>query len=142
ELNEYLQKYANQDQKRSLTRVCVLAEDKTIIGFYSICAHSVLRMDLPETQQAGAYETLPFLLLGRLAVDRRYQGQALGDALIYHAFDTTLRAAETVGVMGMVVHAKNENAVKFYENFGFQRLLGTRNRLVLPLTAIKKAVDL
>lgn len=139
-LNHYLRKFANQDQKRSLTKVYVLADGKTIIGYYSISAHSVLRDHFPESQSIGPYENLPFILLGRLAVDKRDQGQGYGDVLIYHAFEKTLYAAETIGIMGMVVDAKNENGLTFYEGFGFQRLSGTKNRLVLPLAAIKKAI--
>ena len=40
-LNLYLQQFANQDQKRGLTRVYVLAKQQQIVGYYSICAHSV-----------------------------------------------------------------------------------------------------
>ena len=67
-LNKYLQRYANQDLKRSLTRIYVLAEGPAIVGYYSISAHSVRRDHLPEDVQAGPYEDIPFLLLGRLAV--------------------------------------------------------------------------
>ena len=139
-LNLYIQKFANQDQKRSLTRVYVLADQKEIIGYYSISAHSVLRDNLPEDQKLGGYDTLPFLLLGRLAVAQKRQGQGYGDALIIHAFQTTVHAAEQVGVMGMVVDAKDDKAVSFYEGFGFMRLSGTPNRLVLPLSVIKRLV--
>lgn len=137
-LNLYLQKYANQDQKRSLTRVYVLADGEKIVGYYSISAHSVSRDNLPENERLGGYEALPFLLLGRLAVDKKHQGKRYGDALIFHAFQTTVRAAETIGVMGVIVDAKDEKAAAFYKNFGFIRLSGTRNRLFLTLSVIKK----
>lgn len=140
-LNLYLQKFANQDQKRSLTRVYVLSDKKEIIGYYSISAHSVLRDNLPEKQNVGGYNSLPFLLLGRLAVDKKYQGKGYGDALIIHAFHITVHAAEQIGVMGMVVDAINDKAVSFYEGFGFKRLSGTTNRLALPLSIIKSLVS-
>ena len=85
-LNLYLQQFANQDQKRGLTRVYVLAKQQQIIGYYSICAHSVPTDQLPDNTRLGRYSEAPFLLLGRLAVDKRYQGQGFGDALIFHAF--------------------------------------------------------
>ena len=135
-LNLYLQKFANQDQKRSLTKVYVLSEGKKVIGYYSISAHSVMRDKLPEDIKLGGYSDVPFLLLGRLAVDRGYQGQGYGDALIFHAFKTTMGAAEKIGILGIIVDAKDEKAVKFYEGFGFKGLAGTKNRLVLPITAI------
>ncbi|NDW05112.1 GNAT family N-acetyltransferase [Jiella sp. 40Bstr34] len=135
-LNLYLQRYANQDLKRSLTRIYVLADGPSIIGYYSISAHSVRRDHLPDDVQAGPYGDIPFLLLGRLAVDRRWQGQGYGDALIVHAFDTTRKAASQIGILGMIVEAKNEKAAAFYEGFGFRRLAVTTNRLVLPITAM------
>jgi len=140
-LNRYLQKFANQDQKRSLTKVYVLADGAKIIGYYSISAHSVLRDNLPEEQKIGLYKDLPFLLLGRLAVDKAFQGRGYGDVMIFHAFKTTLRAAETVGIMGMAVEAKDEKSASFYESFGFMRLCGNRNRLVLPLSVIKSFIE-
>ena len=136
-LNRYLQKFANQDQKRSLTRIYVLTEGEKIIGYYSLSAHSVLRDNLPANHRLGYYNNLPFLLLGRLAVDKKYQGQGYGDILIYHAFKTTLHAAESIGLLGIIVDAKDEKAASFYEGFGFIRSLGNPNRLFLPLSAIK-----
>ncbi|WP_083269082.1 GNAT family N-acetyltransferase [Bosea vaviloviae] len=81
---------------------------------------------------------IPFLLLGRLAVDRQWQGQGYGDALIVHAFKTTRAAAQQIGILGMIVDAKDEKAAGFYEGFGFRRLSGTQNRLVLPLSAMDR----
>lgn len=139
-LNLYLQRGANQDQRRSLTRIYILAEGEQVIGYYSISAHSVLRDNLPDDIKLASYRNIPFLLLGRLAVDKEFQGRGYGDALIFHAFKTTLDTAEKVGVLGMVVDAKNEIAVSFYEGFGFKRLKGSENRLILPLSAMNALV--
>ncbi len=53
-LNLYLQRVANQDQKRSLSKVYVLAEGARVIGYYSLNAHSVTRDNLPEDRQFGS----------------------------------------------------------------------------------------
>ncbi len=53
-LNLYLQQFANQDQKRGLTQVYVLAEQQHIIGYYSICAYSVPTDQLPNNSKLGA----------------------------------------------------------------------------------------
>ncbi len=140
-LNLYLQRVANQDQKRSLSKVYVLAEESQVIGYYSLNAHSVTRDNLPEARQFGNYHELPFLLLGRLAVDRQYQGFGYGDTLIFHAFTTTMDVAQKVGIMGILVDAKNEKAASFYEGFGFKRLSSTKNRLVLPISALSKLIN-
>ena len=133
-LNLYLQRGANQDQQRSLTKIYVLAEGRQVIGYYSISAHSVLRDNLPDDIKLASYRDIPFLLLGRLAVDKAFQRQGYGDALIFHSFKTTLEAAEKVGILGMAVDAKDKNAASFYEGFGFKRLEGSGNKLILPLS--------
>ncbi len=137
-MNLYLESYANQDQKRNLTRIYVLADGATIMGYYSISAHSVSAESLPENKRMGSYREVPFLLLGRLAVDKKFQGQGFGDALIFHAFKTTMETAKKVGIQGVIVDAKDEKAASYYKGFGFKRLRGTKNRLVLPITAIAK----
>ncbi|MBU0992276.1 MAG: GNAT family N-acetyltransferase [Proteobacteria bacterium] len=140
-LNMYLQRVANQDQRRSLTKVYVLADGKRVVGYYSISAHSVLRDHLPEDIKLASYKNIPFLLLGKLAVDKDYQGQGYGDTLIFHAFKNTLDAAEKIGILGMIVEAKDEVAVSFYKGFGFKRLQRSKNKLVLPLSVMKKLVE-
>ncbi len=136
-LNLYLQRGANQDQRRSLTKVYVLADGKNVIGYYSISAHSVLRDNMPKDIKLASYQEVPFLLLGRLAVDQTHQKQGYGDALIFHAFKTTLDAAEKIGILGMIVDAKDDNAATFYKGFGFRPLQGSDNKLVLPLSAME-----
>jgi len=140
ELNSYIQRFTNQDQKKDLSRIHVLAKDTCIIGYYSISSHAVSTLDLPDKQRSTNYPYSPFLLLGRLAVDKNFQGQGYGGALIFHAFKITYEAAEKVGISGVVVDAKDENAVIFYEKFGFKRLIATPNRLVVPLKAIEKII--
>ena len=62
--------------------------------------------------------------------------------LIVHAFKTTMEAAEKVGILGIVVDAKDKKTMTFYRGFGFMRLVETNNRLVLPISAISGLVQL
>src|SRR5215472_4834576 len=133
ELNRYLQQFANQDQKRGLAKTYVLVDGIRIKGYYSLAAHSVTRENMPPDMKIGRYKDVPFLLLGRLAVDKEFQGRGYGDALMYHAFKTTKDIAERVGILGMIVDAKGEKAVAFYQRFGFRCIEGSKNRLVLPI---------
>jgi hypothetical protein len=55
--------------------------------------------------------------------------------MMHHAFTITKETAEKVGIIGMIVDAKNESAAAFYEGFGFRRIQGSKNRLVLPLSS-------
>jgi predicted N-acetyltransferase YhbS len=62
---------------------------------------------------------IPVVLLARLAVDRRFQGKGLGKGLLRDALVRALAAAEAVGVRAILVHAKDEEAARFYSQFGF-----------------------
>jgi ribosomal protein S18 acetylase RimI-like enzyme len=140
-LNTYLRQFANQDQKRNLTKVTVLCEGEHVIGYSSMSAHSVEQDELARDKKMGSYSAVPFLLLGRLAVDVRHQRQGYGEALVFHACTTTVRAAQQVGIFGMVVDAKDERAASFYEGLGFQKLRRTTNRLVMPVSVMAEIIS-
>lgn len=135
-LNIYLSRYVKQDEKRSLTRCHVLSDGERIVGYFTLSGHSVSRENLPENRKLGVYEDIPFLLLGRLAIDKEYQGNGYGDALLHHAFKLTKDAAKAYGIYGIIVDAKNEEAASFYRGFGFKPLSGQALKLVLPLSAV------
>ncbi len=43
---------------------------------------------------------------------------------------------KNIGILGIIVDAKDKNIALFYERFGFKPLSGTNNRLVLPFSAL------
>ena len=64
---------------------------------------------------------LPCCLLGRLAVDKRYQGQGLGGALLVEALKITQGVSRMSGCWALVVQPKGEKEIGFYEHLGFRR---------------------
>jgi GNAT superfamily N-acetyltransferase len=137
ELNVYLQRQAGQDARRKVSVCHVLLESATneVAGFYTLSAGSVLLADLPEgiVKKLPRYPTIPVVRIGRLAIDVRYQGQKLGGVLLYDAIQ---RAALTdIGVYAVVVDAKNETAVAFYERHGFQAFESQPRILFLPVAS-------
>ena len=68
---------------------------------------------------------IPIMLLPRLAVDHRWQGR-VGKALLKDAMLRTLQAADIAGIRAFAVHAKDEEARRFYLNFDFTPPLRTR----------------
>ena len=140
-LNLYLQRVASQDSKRSITRVHVMVDGKRIIGFFTLAGHSVLRDNLPDDVKISSYKDLPFLLLGRLAVDVDFQGRGYGDLLIYYAFKITASIAENAGILGIIVEGKDDKAVSFYNGIGFLPLEATPKRMVLPIQTINSLLE-
>ena len=64
-------------------------------------------------------DPVPVMVLGRLAVDRAYQGRGLGEGLLRDALLRTLQAAQIGGIRAILVHAISEEAKRFYERHGF-----------------------
>ncbi len=66
-----------------------------------------------------ARHAVPIMLLARLAVSSGSQGQGIGAGLLKDAMLRTPQAADIAGIRAVAVHAKDENARRFYEHFGF-----------------------
>ncbi len=141
ELNKYFHTRVSQDVKRHYT-TCFIAihkQDKRIAGYYTLSMGSVSLQDLPEasTKKLPRYPQIPVVKLGRLAVDVDYQGQQLGGSLLADAVYRT--AQSEIAAYAIVVDAKDGNAAKFYEHFGFAKLTRGPRTLFLPISkAIKK----
>jgi predicted N-acetyltransferase YhbS len=59
------------------------------------------------------------MLLARLAVDTSWQRHGVGRALLADAVRRTLQAAELAGIRALAVHAKDDEARRYYEQFDF-----------------------
>jgi len=121
-LNEFLIKYALGNTTAGLARtfVTTLVDQPAVIGYFSIAAGSVERDAAPERIAKGTPQhPIPIALLARLAVDVAYQGQGIGDGLLKHALLKILEASRIIGIRAVVVHAKDQEAVNFYTQYGF-----------------------
>jgi len=64
-------------------------------------------------------EPIPVMVIGRLAVDRSWQGRGLGQAMLQDAILRTIGAAQIAGIRAILVHAISEPARRFYQRAGF-----------------------
>jgi hypothetical protein len=140
-LNDYLAKYAKQDVKRKASAVFVLvnrAGPKRVIGFYTLCATSVLLSELPEelTKKLPRYPEIPAILVGRLARDIHFPG--VGGWLLSDAIARCVRVASDIAASLIVVDSKGDAATRFYEKFGFLSLPKLDGRLFLPMQTAEK----
>ncbi len=140
-LDIYLRELATQDIKRRVSNCFVAIEDAgAIAGFYTFAATSLPLGELSaeESRRLPRYPLLPAGLIGRLAVDRRFQGRRLGGALI---MDAAARAARgDASVFALVVDAKDDSAVAFYRHHQFRRFVSRPNTLFLPLATALQAL--
>lgn len=115
--------------------------DPTIVlGFHSLTAAEAECDTLPERLAKKLPRRVPVVLLGRLATASSARGKGVGKLLLADALTRIVRTAEQVGIAAILVDAKDEDAVRFYERFGFLPLPDMPNRLVMPLATAKAAV--
>ena len=141
ELDRYIRQGASQDIKRNVARVFVatLENQPAIGGFYSLSAASFQRDKLPKDQARRLpHYPVPSVLLGRLAVDQKLQGQGLGAFLLMDAMHRALMATQAVAMHALVVDAKNDNASTFYRKYGFIPLQDDHRQLFLPMATIQQ----
>jgi GNAT superfamily N-acetyltransferase len=139
-LNDFLRRYARQQQERDFSRTyVVLAEDgATVAAFVSVSAGQVGTASFPAGLKLPRYP-VPVLRIGRLAVDRRAQGQRLGRALVRFALNLALELAGRVGIHAVMVNAKNAAAREFYERLGFVAFRDAPLSLFLPVATLRRA---
>jgi GNAT superfamily N-acetyltransferase len=144
-LNLYLNRYANQDIRRRVSRVFVASpptELQRVIGYYSLSAGSLAAADLPdEFRRRLPRYPVPAALLGRLAVDKSQQGQGLGAILIADALQRIAMAGQVMAVYAVMVDALDESAAEFYRQFGFIPLPSQPLKLFLPMDTVTKSVE-
>jgi len=97
--------------------------------------------DAPQRLTKGlARYPVPIMLLARLAVDRRWQSQGVGKALLRDAMQRTMQAAGIAGIRALAVHAKDEEAKRFYERFDFAPSLSDPMHLFVLLKDVRRIV--
>lgn len=139
-LDRYLETQASQDVRRRVS-VCYAALEKAtgrIAGYYTLSAADVPVSDLPP-EVAGRlprYPSVPAARIGRLAIDRRFQGRGLGGALLLNAAMRALRSE--IAVFALVVDAKDNEAATFYRHHGFTPFVSNSLQLIAPIATFRK----
>ena len=119
-LDEWLKRRARQNEASGASRTYVIAEGRRVVGYYGLVAGSVLHEVATSRVRRNMPDPVPVALLGRLAVDRQWQGRGLGAALLRDAVLRVVGAAGTIGVRALLVHAISDEAKAFYERWGFR----------------------
>ena len=144
ELNKYLSQYARRNDRKGISRCIVAVDDQKVAGYYCLSMAEIKKTSLSEEQARG----LPGYPIGavritRLARSVDYKGKGLGAILLKHAFETILdhySHLTSPAFAFVVVDAKNDAAVYFYQKYGFVRYVDKPNSLVMTIETIRKAV--
>jgi GNAT superfamily N-acetyltransferase len=118
-LDEWLKKRALKNHATSASRCFVLCAGASVIGYYSLSAGAIRHEAAPKAMRRNMPDPLPVILLGRLAVDRRYHNQGLGQSLLRDAMLRAVNVAGDAGVFAILVHTISDQARRFYLSRGF-----------------------
>ena len=139
ELDRFLQKFAFANQQANTSQTYIALYKGAIIGYYSLAVGSVTYTEAPLRVIKGlAKHPVPVMILARLAVAQQWQKQGIGRGLLKDALRRTAQAADIAGIRALLVHAKNERARSWYEQFDFEPSPTDELHLFLLLKNIKK----
>ncbi len=138
-LDSWLRDHALTQARRRLSATHVWADsDGRVVGYVTLAAGAIAREELSKSLGHGFPETIPAILLARLALQRDLHGRKLGGILLSEALGIASRSAADVAAAFVVVDALNEDKANFYIHHGFKRLPDP-GRLVLKMTTIAAA---
>jgi GNAT superfamily N-acetyltransferase len=119
-LDDWLKRRALANEKSGASRTYVVCvNDTRVVGYYALANGGVALDAATGRTRRNMPDPIPVMVLGRLAVDRKYHGRELGRGLLRDAILRTVQAAGIVGIRAIIVHAISEEAKRFYERSGF-----------------------
>ena len=140
-LDEWLKRRALRNEDSGASRTYVVCAAGRVVGYYALATGAESLAAAPGRVRRNMPDPVPVMVLGRLAVDRTYQGRGIGRSLLRDAVLRTLQAAEIAGIRALLVHAISEDARRFYERHGFQPSPIDRMTLLLALTDATAALS-
>jgi len=142
-LDEWLKRHARAAEASESARVFVVTGDgATVVAYYALAAAQVeSRSATPRAAKGLPSRPIPAILLARLAVDRRHQSRGLGRSLLQDVMLRCVAAADEIGVRVLLVHAKNERAKRWYEQYGFEESPTDRLHVMLLMKDLRRFID-
>ena len=118
-LDDWLRNRALQNEKSGASRTYVVCSEGRVVGYHALAAGAVAHTEATSRAKRNMPDPVPVILIGRLAIDSRFQGRGLGADLLRDAVLRTLQAADIAGIRAILVSAISPDAKRFYERYGF-----------------------
>jgi len=134
-LNEWMSQRAlkNERGRASRTFVSIEMNSNLVAGYYCLSSSSLGIESAPGRLRRNMPDPIPVILLGRLAVDKRFASQGLGASLLQHALLKAVEASRIIGARALLVHALSDSARDFYARFGFTLMPDSERTMYLLL---------
>ncbi len=140
DLNIWLGKRALSNQRDDASRTYVVTGAGRVVGYYALAASGITVAAASGRFRRNMPNPIPVAVLGRLAVDRSYQGRGLGRAMFRDGAKRIIYAADTLGIRGLIVHAISAEARAFYLALGFDPSPLEPMTLMVTLADLRRAL--
>ena len=131
----------NMEASASRTYVICPSGSCKVIGYYAICMGQIFSQEVVGSMRRNMPRQIPAVILGRLAIDQKWQGKGLGKALLQDAVQRSARAAKEVSARLLIVHAISAEAEAFYSHYGFIRLPTETPTYALDLVKFSSSLE-
>ena len=140
-LDEWLRRRALANQKAGASRIYVVTNDRgqKVVAYYAIASGALAVRDATAKLRRNMPDPIQMAILGRLAINQKFQGKGLGRALFRDAAIRIIRAADEIGIRGMMVHAISDEAAKFYQALGLQAAAKEKRLFMITLEELTAA---
>ncbi|MER8865039.1 GNAT family N-acetyltransferase [Mesorhizobium sp. M0751] len=119
-LDHWLANFARSNHARGFTLVLVVHDAGQVIGYYGLAPTVIEPNTAPRAiRTRRPPDPIPCLLIGQLAVDRRYAGRGIGSALVKDALQRCIAGAAIVAGRAVIVRAIDREAETFWQSWGF-----------------------
>jgi GNAT superfamily N-acetyltransferase len=139
ELNIWLRQVAGQHQEKGLSKTFVAIREEEpvrICGYFALTLAELENRHLPKVWRKKLPRRIPCVRLGRLAVDKTFQGKGLDELLLLNAMRRTRIISTEAGGIGLFVDALNNQSAEYYRRFGFVPAPDNPLLLLLPVARL------
>jgi len=140
ELDDWLRLQALGNEASGASRTYVICAEGRVVGYYALATGAIARAAATGRVRRQMPDPVPVMILGRLAIDTRFQGHGLGHALLRDALLRTLQVAEHAGIRAVLLHATTAEAKRFYERAGFRESPIDPMTLMITIVDVEKAL--
>lgn len=119
-LDHWLRRRAISNQLGGASRTYVVCIGARVVAFYALATSVIVATEATGRFRRNMPNPIPVVVLARLAIDLKHQGQGLGRALFQDAAQRIISASEIIGIRGLIVHAITESAKAFYLQLGME----------------------
>ena len=132
-VNTYLHNNMARDFKSSTAKPHLAVVDDEVIGYFTLASHAIEKIELKGALKSSCpYRSVSSIIIGKLAVDKFYQGNGLGMWLLGQAIKIAWESSRDVGTKLVVLNAR-EGTEAFYQQAGFIQGKHDKTLFIYPL---------